>query len=448
MRNSCLIKLLICFGLFILIQDLIVENVGPETIHFKTIKIVDEIFILAIFILILTARLTKGRFLIKTAIDYPLIGLIMVGLASSLVSGVSFFITFSQFFLIIKGFLIFYIFANLRLTEDDVKKFVKIFGIFAIIVMFLGFVDLIIPEQFRELIGNRTFIDWRGGIPSVKSIFVYPATFGWYMAFACLYASAFFFILQKRKYLFFALLFFMGVFLSMRIKNFSGLTLALLGGVFCLTSFKKLKYLFLIFVAGITLLTLNWSRFESLYDLTMERDFKRLFNAQLETRTARVELYRKGFTIGRDYFPLGAGLGRYGSWMARVHYSPLYEQYGLSEVYGLEEEDRRMLCDTFWPMIIGETGFVGLFFYLWIIMSLLLFCHSGFKHSDTVFKKAFCLGVFMIVLEALIESFSTPFWVKPPMAYFVFASVGICYSLFRCLRLNNEGFCDENIVNQ
>ena len=56
---------------------------------------------------------------------------------------------------------------------------------------------------------------------------------------------------------------------------------------------------------------------------------------ETENTQARVALYKTSVLVGRDYFPLGAGLGRYGSWLSREHYSPLYVAYDLSDIRGL-----------------------------------------------------------------------------------------------------------------
>ena len=92
-------------------------------------------------------------------------------------------------------------------------------------------------------------------------------------------------------------------------------------------------------------------------------------------------LYKTSALVGRDYFPLGAGLGRYGSWLSREHYSPLYAEYGLNDVRGLAPARPAgdglrarvaapSATDTFWPAILGEMGVIGLIAYLGFMATL------------------------------------------------------------------------------
>ena len=71
---------------------------------------------------------------------------------------------------------------------------------------------------------------------------------------------------------------------------------------------------------------------------------------------ARILMYTTSAEIARDYFPLGAGLGRFASAGSRLEYSPIYARYGLDEVFGLRPSDAQFITDTFWPRILGETG--------------------------------------------------------------------------------------------
>ena len=79
------------------------------------------------------------------------------------------------------------------------------------------------------------------------------------------------------------------------------------------------------------------------------------------TPEARTVLTIGSFHVASDYFPGGAGFGRYGSAVAATNYSPEYVARGFTTVWGLgrTEEDGRFVTDTEWPAIIGETGFIG-----------------------------------------------------------------------------------------
>ena len=86
--------------------------------------------------------------------------------------------------------------------------------------------------------------------------------------------------------------------------------------------------------------------------------------------SARKQLTVKSFEIAEDYFPIGTGFGTYGSYMSTVNYSEVYYRYNLNEIYGLQKGKTWFAADTFWPMIIGQFGVIGLICYLLCIITL------------------------------------------------------------------------------
>ena len=64
----------------------------------------------------------------------------------------------------------------------------------------------------------------------------------------------------------------------------------------------------------------------------------------------------------KDYFPLGTGFATYASDSAFKNYSPVYIKYGFlseSEV----SPASYFMNDTFWSIIIAQTGFIGILLY-------------------------------------------------------------------------------------
>jgi hypothetical protein len=156
-------------------------------------------------------------------------------------------------------------------------------------------------------------------------------------------------------------------------------------------------------------------------------------------RQARVLLYEKSVQIAADYFPLGAGLGRYGSWLSRVHYSPLYREYGLSGVWGLRPDMNHFINDAFWPMVLGETGVFGLALYVWMAGRLLNICWQGHRRLVDPLARAFCLGTLMALVQALVSSLANPVFTAPPEVYFLFGAAGISAALVHQGKGEDEG---------
>jgi hypothetical protein len=88
---------------------------------------------------------------------------------------------------------------------------------------------------------------------------------------------------------------------------------------------------------------------------------------QVSTYTTKVSpravLYKTGERIANDNFPLGAGFGRFGSYPSRIFYSPVYDHYEVSGIYGLSRAYPDFIDDTTWPSVAGETGYGGAIIY-------------------------------------------------------------------------------------
>lgn len=77
-----------------------------------------------------------------------------------------------------------------------------------------------------------------------------------------------------------------------------------------------------------------------------------------------VESARAVLTIGspfiaKDHFPFGTGWGTYGSASSMDPYSPVYGMYRMAGVWGLSPDFPDFICDTFWPMVLGQCGLFG-----------------------------------------------------------------------------------------
>lgn len=80
---------------------------------------------------------------------------------------------------------------------------------------------------------------------------------------------------------------------------------------------------------------------------------------------ARPALYFRGFEIAADFFPFGSGQGTFGSVPVGLIGNRIYTDYGLTEVWGLgDNDDPNFRMDAHWASVIGEMGFIGAILYL------------------------------------------------------------------------------------
>lgn len=77
-----------------------------------------------------------------------------------------------------------------------------------------------------------------------------------------------------------------------------------------------------------------------------------------------------GAKTANTYFPLGSGFATFGSDQASRNYSLLYYRYGFNKLFGMNREDGSFLSDTFWPMGIGQFGWIGFFLYIMVYIRI------------------------------------------------------------------------------
>lgn len=76
--------------------------------------------------------------------------------------------------------------------------------------------------------------------------------------------------------------------------------------------------------------------------------------------TPRSFIFQNSIAIAGEFFPFGAGAGTYGSAVAKLQYSELYNTLGFYSRWGLSETDGRFLNDNFWPMVVAQYGVIGM----------------------------------------------------------------------------------------
>lgn len=124
-----------------------------------------------------------------------------------------------------------------------------------------------------------------------------------------------------------------------------------------------------------------------------------------ENPTVRNLLYNKSGQIAADHVPLGSGLGTFASSPSRSErYSPIYWRYGLSRIYGATPRNSRYLQDAFWPKVLGETGFIGLFLYIAILVALIRQHWRRWKHFRTPEAAFFLVSVFGMFVTSIASS--------------------------------------------
>jgi hypothetical protein len=372
--------------------------------------------------------------------EVALLVVIITGLLSSILNAVPAVIVLEALVLLFKAVAVFYVVSWMRLTLDDVLRVGRVLLVVAIVLTALGLVEFVNPAAFQRALHLPPFTSVRGELTVIRSIFLHPALLAWFSVFAALFLYAAAVVLRRWWPVPLALLLNVGTVLAGRRTSVVGLAVALLVAMLwqwpgAAVRAARLRTL-LPLAAGLLLVGVAFfSPLSNLAELTLDEyatppsvvaqilgphpDPDAL--AAVPPRTA---LYVASVAIARDHFPLGAGLGRFGSQMSRADYSPVYAQYGLTKIPGLAAADSGSVTDTFWPMLLGETGLFGLLAYAVFLGSLIATLWRITARSGPGYPRVFALGVLLVMIESIVASLTAQTYAAPPIAIVVFATAG------------------------
>ena len=176
---------------------------------------------------------------------------------------------------------------------------------------------------------------------------------------------------------------------TLRGKAMAGAAVYVLIYYFILMKRKKLRFYHMVLMAGAVAF--------------IGRDLFAFYYLDLEGQSARSVLTQTGIHILKDYFPIGTGFGTYASAEAGIHYSPVYEMYGFRFIYELDGAGSDFFSDTFWPIIMGQSGAIGTICFIAVIVLLFL----KVLKSKSFDVRAYAMGIFVFAY-IMISSTSEP----------------------------------------
>mgnify|MGYP000973806682 CR=1 FL=1 len=417
------------FLVFSIFQDFFVVIGSRISSNALLIDKIDEPVILLLLILTLFRNGVKKSFHNISQIEIICLLFFIVGLLSSIKNNVSMVISLEQSFLTLKGLILFYIYKCHEYDADELIHVSKrIFAPISIVILIGAMIEFISPLRFKSIVWQSSVMSERLGMIGLQSFFYHPGDYGWFMIVVTLIYAIVFMFFREKKYFIIGIMFLIGSLLSLRRKPLLGFIFGILISYILFTthnnrriSIKKIAAFGLI--GGFVLFVVS-PFLDALLQYTIAEYFTD--KAVLQARNA---LLLGSVKIAIDYFPLGVGFGRYGSWMSWVNYSPVYNDYGLSNIWGLSLQHPNFIADTFWPMILGETGILGLILFSIIMLLIIRQLIIAFKSNISIRTQMFTLIGLTILLEGLVESIAQPQFVKPPSAYITFAILGIVISL-------------------
>ena len=432
-------RAIVVIALFVLFIDTVAIGAGPR------VKAVDEMLVPILGLI----TVIRQRERIPSLWSWPReIGVALVlaaAVASSLVNAVPLLVWVPGLLLIAKAFGFFYIAILLDIDRDDVAWAMRVVLAVGVVVLALGVVQLVVPSAF-EVFGVRAQTE-RAGLPAIKSIFYHAQLFGWFCGVIALYLFAGHALYRRPWMLILGLVFSVGTVLSARRRAMLGIAGGLLAGLSVAVAAARgrrpaelLRWLpsavgivviavaFLPALTGLARLAVR-DYVEPLPTASGDPGLPDPLPAEPEEvagTPARIALYQTSLLIARDHAPFGAGLGRFGSWMSRTEYSPVYAEYGLDDVYGLSPQNPSFITDTFWPQVLGEAGGIGVIGYVIFLAAVGLQIVLAYRRRDPTdpLVTLAILGAGMILAQTLIESVASPIFNSPTQIYLVMLAIG------------------------
>ena len=199
-----------------------------------------------------------------------------------------------------------------------------------------------------------------------------------------------------------------------KLGNFLRILLNVIGALILIPLFLTLRIRFLGIAAGLPVLYFFFVRRDRHLKLWMvpvfgagvavlgyRRIMRHYFLPQV-LNAARGAMLRASVDIARVCFPLGGGFSTFGSRMARHFYSELYFVYNLNKIQGMSPIWPSYACDSFWAMMIGETGFLGTACYLALLAWLLCLVNKKIRAASICY-----LGAMVLLLYEMVETSAT-----------------------------------------
>lgn len=280
------------------------------------------------------------------------------------------------------AYLAIYVYAqkSKRNLSDAVLWIAKLI---TIILLFLSFHDLIMNPFFARG-------DYRYFTNSLKLMFPHPT----YLAACGVTLFIYFGYKGTKKYKFYLFASAFLVLSTQRAKALGFLALYIVFLILLKGKYGKKHPIQMALMGGCAAAIVGWEQIVEYFFTT--------------SYSPRLLLLQDSVSIALNSFPFGVGYGAFGSSVAAEYYSPVYMYLGYYNNWGMSSDYTAFLSDNFWPTVIGEFGFIGLFIFISIIIVLLKYSLETYKLDKTAGFSMFSIMGYMILTSLAETSFFNP----------------------------------------
>lgn len=389
--------------------DLIFEENIPIPDVYSFLKAFDEVYVVLLFLY----TICKKRGVLKNIIVLKVVLLFsVIGLIGNIFHHTSVIVAMMGLYTTIKPILLFWTLCQYDFEWNEFLHFLRLFGLLFPLIVLSYVCDIFIPS-FRSDIGIVSqAVDIRMGMRSLGGLF---NRFTNGILFALVYYVGYGFYLNAARWKCFFAAFM--IVASLKVKDIAGFCF---GNLFLF--FHRFKKKNVIVVAAVLVALFN------IYAVVMPDHYAHYFESGDDSNVARVVLNRTSIMILKDCFPFGVGHGMFASPISRQQKSPVYSEYHIDNVYGLnfQRDGGVFMTDTFWPMILGETGFLGTLCYILILYIVFMPFIKGFFKNTRDRRYIFPAFLFFVFL---MTSLGKPVFNGPPHCFVLWGIAGIFHSL-------------------
>jgi hypothetical protein len=415
----------------LLLLQLPIENVlaeVPETELF--VRYADETVIL--LLVVAFAWHALGRLRRMRAIVLPLLalaGAMVFGLAAALVHQAPTKAAVLDIFSLCKWGMILFAANQLESGAEATLRVLRTITLVAAGLAALGWLDLLWPALTHDYLPIAGPIAYRSGLRCLVSVFPNEGYSGWFFAAASCLPIAGYLVARRRADLWLSVFLLVTSCFSYRRKPILGMAFAL--GVLLLTKTEIRNKKRVLAAAAITAAIVI-----PILGTPLRGIFQDSWNTYVAPRDAmqiaRNAMYITSWRIGKDYFPIGAGLGLFGGHASTIYYSEFYVRYGLDRVWGLaldSENSPNFVMDAFFPHVIGALGLLGAALYLFGLLYPAAALLRAGRHVRDPAVRILVTAALLVTLEALAESVAAPIYEVSFQCFVVFGLTGAVLSV-------------------
>jgi hypothetical protein len=344
-----------------------------------------------------------------------------IGFLSGLVAGVPPGWLVPAAALAIKGWLFAFVVAQVDWRAPDLRRVVRASAVAIAVIVLTSLVNLAAPEAWTSVAGGAGDpVEYRWVLPSLIGPFMNPIDYGQVLSLVAGALAALTACLRDNARTLAAWATVLAC--LMALLSFRRLAvLAVVAGLLVVLVARRSAAAWVAIAAAVPLLVLlSAATVGRIWDATAQEYFGS------HSQAARTLLTLRSFDVAGAHFPFGAGFGRYGSFLAGVDYSPEYYAAGLDEVYGLMPTPpyNTFLTDTFWPAILGESGYVGALCYLAAVAAVFLLALRVYRTASGA-ARTVALMTATVWVQALVLSPGGAILTSGPTAVLPFLLLGL-----------------------